>query len=110
MKKYQSLCIYGGILALAYYILPMAIADTGSAMFMMLGALPILTLVASYCYGVSKHHTWIFPFLVMGLFIPVIYIYLNSTAFVYIFIYGALSCIGYGVAQLFTKKNKKNYT
>lgn len=92
--------MYSVVIALAYYILPLAVVDTGSAMFMMLGALPMITILVSFCYGISKHHTWLFPFIVMLLFLPVVYIYLNSSALVYVIVYGVLSCIGYGAAQL----------
>lgn len=70
---------------LGYYLLPLLISDTGSGMFILLVILPLVVALNSSIYGYkSKKIDFIYNILVSILFIPVIFIYMNSSAWVYI--------------------------
>ncbi|MFQ9922254.1 MAG: hypothetical protein ACLRVU_02005 [Beduini sp.] len=77
-----------------FYILPMLIRDTGSAMFILLGAVPILCFANGLYYGVKENKAVMYSLLVGILFLPTIYLFYNSSAIVYTVIFALLSFAG----------------
>ncbi len=101
--------ISAGILVLAaFYLLPLLIVDTGSGMFILLLAVPILCLLAGIILGVLAGFKWYFPLVIGILFLPAVYLYFNSTTLVYIPIYAVIGCIGqllgWGIRHLTFRK------
>ncbi len=103
MKKY---IIYIAVLLLAYYVSPLIIKDTGSAMFVLLLLVPIVNFVLSFIYGVKCKFNIIYPLISGILFIPTIFIYYNSTATFYIVVYIVISLVGLLLGRIFYKKEK----
>ncbi|MGI6030780.1 MAG: hypothetical protein ACOX7F_04670 [Eubacteriales bacterium] len=85
------------VLAAALYVLPLLMQDTGSAMVLMLLAMPVTCLVCGGYLGWKRgFHLW-YGLAVMVLFLPTIWIYYNSSAWVYGPAYGLLTLLGSGV-------------
>ena len=68
--------------------------DTGSAMFILLFVIPVITFVSAIICGKKNSFDILYPLLVMVIFVPYVLIYMNESATIYIFIYGAISLMG----------------
>lgn len=105
MKKKMTLFIpYAVVLGLDFYIFPCLIKDTGSAMFMLLCVIPLIAFICSVVYGIRQGFDGVMPVAAVILFLPTIFIYYNTTAYVYVFIYGIITFVGNGIGRLFYKK------
>lgn len=94
MKEIKKWCIYLICPISCFYILPMLIRDTGSAMFILLGAVPVLCFANGLYYGVKENKAVMYSLLVGLLFLPTIYLFYNSSATVYMVIFALLSFVG----------------
>lgn len=95
---------------LAYYALPLFIQDTGSGMFVLLFAIPLICLICSVTYSFINSFNVYLIISFSLLFIPSIFIYYNESAWIYAPAYGVLSLlgslIGIGLKRLFIKRKK----
>ena len=98
MKKYIPYLIVN---ALAFYLVPLIITDTGSAMFVVLIFLPLVCFLSSIIYGVKHSFSILYPVLISLLFIPTIFIHCNSSASIYIVMYGLIALFGNLFGKLF---------
>lgn len=103
-KKIIPYVIYAVVLALAFYLLPLLIQDTGSAMFVLLLVAPALTFIASLIFGVRQGFSVILPLLVAVLFVPTLFIFYNESAWVYIIAYAVVALIGNAIGRIFYKQ------
>ena len=62
---------------LAFYLFPLLIRDTGSAMLMLLVAMPAACFACSLVYGLLYRAFWLFPVLAAVLFVPAIFLPLS---------------------------------
>lgn len=106
MKKYLHMWPYLLVNAISFYLLPMVIKDTGSAMFVMLIGLPVLCFVTSIVYGIKNSFSWIYSLTVSLLFAPTIFIFYNESATVYILAYGVIAVVGNFIGKMFYKQAK----
>ena len=97
MKKYIPYLIVN---ALAFYLAPIIITDTGSAMFIVLIFLPLVCFLSSIIYGTKHSFSILYPALISLLFIPTIFIHYNSSASIYVVIYGVIAVIGNLIGKL----------
>lgn len=79
---------------ICFYLLTLLMKDTGSAMFILLFAIPVITFVNAIMCGRKNSFDLLYPLLVMVIFVPYVLINMNESATIYIFIYGAISLIG----------------
>ena len=89
------------VVAAAFYLLPLLIRDTGSAMVVLLVALPVLCFFVAFAYGVKNRFHWVFPLLCGVLFVPSVFIFYNVSALPYALIYGVIALVGNLIAKLF---------
>lgn len=82
------------VLAAAYYLLPLLMVDTGSAMFILLLCLPAIVFINSFLFGRRHCFKWQMIVFAIILFIPTVFIYFNSAAAFYGVYYGAVSAAG----------------
>ena len=82
------------VVVLGFYLLPLMIVDTGSGFTVLLILLPMLCFICSFIYGAIHSFHILFVVFVAILFVPVIFIYLNSTAWVFVIIYGVIALFG----------------
>lgn len=105
-KRLLALLPYVIILAIAFYVLPLLIIDTGSAMFMLLLIIPLLTFICSVIFGVRQGFDFLLTIAVIILFAPTIFYY-NMSAWVYIIAYGVIAIVGNGIGRAFHKRKSK---
>ena len=103
MKKTREMSVYLIVIILAFYALPAFINDTGSGIFFLLILIPIICFLTSLIYGIRHSFNLIFLLLIMGLFIPTIFIFYNESAAVYVLIYGINAVIGNLLGSLIKK-------
>ena len=102
--KFLRMLPYCVIFALIFYLLPLIIRDTGSAMFVMLMLMPLLAFLTSAVYGLLCGFQPLLSLLCAILFLPTVWIHYNSSALVYTLIYGVVSLLGIGLGTLFHRK------
>ena len=102
MKNFKKMLPYLLIDAVAFYLSPKLMIDTGSAMFLLLLVIPLICLFTALIYTYKNNFSWAYPILVMVLFVPSVFIDYNDSAFIYTFIFGAISLIGSFVGKLFS--------
>lgn len=105
--KLKSMLPYLTINAIAFYLLPIVIKDTGSAMTVMLLGLPIICLVTAVIYGIKNAFNLIYAIIIALLFAPTILIFYNSSASVYIAGYGMIALIGNFIGKVFHKDSSQ---
>ncbi|MDD2207898.1 MAG: DUF2651 family protein [Bacilli bacterium] len=95
IKNLKEMLPYLLIIMVSYYLLPyLLIKDTGSGMSTLLFLLPMIISITSHIYGYkSKKFNFIFNILVGLLFLPVVFIYMNTSALIYVIIYSIISLI-----------------
>ena len=103
-KKLLVLLPYSIILAIAFYVLPLLIKDTGSGMFILLLVIPLLTLICAVIYGVRQGFDFLLPLTAVILFVPTIFIFYNASAWVYIIAYAVITLVGNGIGSIFPKR------
>lgn len=103
-KKMIPYVIYVLVLVLTFYLLPFLIQNTGSGMFVILFITPVLTFIASLVFGIRQGFTIILPLVVAVLFTPTLFIFYNSSAWVYIPAYTIITLIGNCIGRIFYKK------
>ena len=106
MKKLIGMIPYLAVIMLDFYLLPLLIRDTGSAMLMLLIVVPLICFVCSLVYGIKNSFCLAYAIAVAILFIPTILIFYNSTTWVYIFGYGAIALAGNAIGMVFIKERK----
>ena len=79
---------------ICFYLLTLLMKDTGSAMFILLFVIPVITFVNAIMCGKKNSFDILYPLLVMVIFVPYVLVYMNESATIYIFIYGAISLMG----------------
>ena len=98
-----------GILVLAaFYLLPMLIVDTGSGMIILLLAVPAFCFAAGVIFGLLAGFRWYFPVALGLLFLPAVYLFMNSSALVYVPIYAVIGAVGEGIGWLIRHLGRRN--
>lgn len=108
MKTKKNMFACWIILGLIYNLLPAFIRDTGSGMFLLLLVLPAATLSISVFYGLRQDSILLFPCISGFLFVPAVFLYMNTSALFYVLLYGAVSFAGYGIGKCMTILAGKN--
>lgn len=102
-KKILALIPYVATLIIIFYLLPLVVKNTGFAMLMMLIIMPLSTFACTVIYGVRQGFDFILPILAIVLFAPTIFIFYNSSAWIYIVIYAVIAFLGNGIGRIFYK-------
>ena len=109
-QSLKSMIPYGIIHLLLFYLLPVFIKDTGSAMGILLVGIPIGCLLTGIFYGCRHSFHLGYALVVMLLFYPSIYIFYNESAQIYTVIYGAIALLGdlAGCGLFYLTRKKEN--
>ena len=108
VNKLIKMMPYLIIIIAAFYLLPLLIQDTGAGMLILLVAIPFVCLVTSILYGAKQSFNVMFSIFVAILFIPSLFIFYNSSAWVYIIGYGVVSMIGNLIGMAISKSEHKS--
>ena len=92
------------VLLLDFYALPLLIRDTGSAMVLMLVGIPLVCFITAALYGAKNGFRVWFALIAAALFAPSIFVFYNSSAWVYMIGYGVIALLGNAVGSAFGKR------
>ena len=98
------------LLLLDFYLLPVRIRDTGSAILMLLCIIPTGCFLCSVLYGFRRGIGLYYPLLVAALFVPSLFLYYNISAWVYLVVYGILAFLGEALGSFLSAKRKEQQT
>lgn len=104
MENLKKNWIYYFIILIGFYLVPILIKDTGSGMTILLIVIPLITLITSLMYGLRNTFDYVYPLIVAILFIPTLFIYYNTSAWIYIIVYSVIAVIGELVGKMLQKK------
>lgn len=96
-QKAKQMLPYLIIITCLFYLVPLTIKDTGSAMQALLVVIPAGCFVTSLIYGIRHSFNGIFAVFVIVLFLPSIGIFYNFSAVFYCYIFGFLALLGNGL-------------
>lgn len=108
MDKVGKMLPYLLICAMAFYMLPLLGKDTGSFMLILLIAIPIICFIVSLFYGIKNGLNLIFVLIVGVIFIPTIFIYYNSSAWIYTIEYAIVALAGNMIGGFIVKRSKES--
>ena len=94
------------VLLLDFYLLPLFIRDTGNGMILLLVVIPVICFFTSVSYGIKSGFHFRFALIVAALFAPSIFIFYNTSAWVYMIGYGFIALTGNAIALFFRKSVK----
>ena len=106
MRVLKPMLPYLAIIVAGFYVLPLIMMNTGMAMLILLVALPILCIIYSYLYSLKNGFSILFPIIVALSFIPAVFIFYNESAFIYVFIYFAVTLAANLVGMIFYKRGQ----
>lgn len=101
IKKIVALLFYALLMSATYFLLPLFIRDTGSAMAILLIAAPAITLVGALVYGIFRGFDFFLPLISAVLFLPTVFMFYNSSAWGYTVFYALVALFGNGLGQVF---------
>lgn len=104
MDKFKKNLIFYILLIIDFYVIPWFIKDTGSAMIVMLGIIPMVCFVTSMMYGIRNGFDFWYVFIVAILFISSIFIFYNSSAWIYVVVYAGIALLGNFIALPLRKR------
>ena len=87
----------------AFYLFPIFIKDTGSAIFVLLALIPVTIFANMLVCGIRKGFKPLLSLAVGVLFLPSIFIFYNGSALIYSPVYFAIAIIGIGIGALMRK-------
>ena len=103
-RKFLSLTPYFLVLGADFYLLPLLMRDTGSAMVLMLCVMPAIAFTAAVAAGICRGFTALLPLGAVILFIPTVFIHYNRSAWGYAVAYGLIVLAGTGAGGLFYRR------
>ena len=104
MDKIKKNIVFYILLIIDFYVIPCFIKDTGSAMIIMLMIIPLICLVTSIFYGIRNGFDFLYILIVAIIFMPSIFMFYNSTAWVYIVGYTVIALLGNLIALPLRKR------
>ena len=88
------------LLFIDFYIIPRFIKDTGSAVIVMLMIIPLICLITSVFYGIRNGFDFWYILIAAIMFTPSIFMFYNSSAWVYVVGYAVIALLGNLIALL----------
>ena len=105
MDKLKKNMVFYLLLLIDFYIVPWFIKNTGSAMIVMLVIIPLICLITSVFYGIRNGFNFWYILIVAIMFAPSIFIFYNSSAWVYVVGYAVIALLGNLIALPLRKDN-----
>jgi hypothetical protein len=96
----KRLAPWGVITLLGYYLVPLLIRDTGSAMVVLLAAFPAMVLLCGLLEGAGRPFSPLYAAFAALAFIPAVFLYYNTSAWIYVPLYGLLALAGSVLGRL----------
>jgi len=107
MNTFKKMAPYVLLCAVAIYILPLFGQTTGGFMLILIVLIPFICFLTSLVYGLKQDWNFLYPIIVGLLFAPTVFLYYNSSAWVYIVGYSFLSFVGIYIGKSIKDNNRK---
>lgn len=104
MDRIKRNLIFYFVLGIAFYGIPWGIKDTGSGIVILLIIIPVICFLTSVMYGVTNGFNPWYALFAALIFTPSIFIFYNSTAWIYAIVYGVIAALGNLTALPFRKR------
>lgn len=104
MDKLKKNIVFYILLFIDFYVIPWFIKDTGSAMIVMLMIIPLICLITSIFYGIRNGFDFGYILIVAIIFTPSIFMFYNSSAWVYVVVYTVIALLGNLIALPLRKR------
>jgi len=98
LREHKTL-VYALACLLEFGLLPLLIHDTGSAIVLMLIVLPAVTILLAGLFGFFGGKCRYALLLPCAVFAATLFLFYNSTAWVYIFVHGVLGLVGWAIGR-----------
>jgi len=105
MDQLKKNILFYILLLIDFYVIPLFIKDTGSSMIIMLMIIPLIGFITSIFYGIRNGFDFWYILIAAIMFTPSIFIFYNSSAWVYVVGYAVIALLGNLIA-LPLRKNK----
>ena len=107
---------YLSVFVLAFYVVPLICIKitppySEGLIVILLTVLPAICFIVSLVYGILnkfKPFQLLFPIFVSILFIPAMFIFYNSSAWIYLFVYMVITFCGNGIGYIIAYFNKRS--
>ena len=99
-NKLTALLPYAIALAAEFYLLPLLMKDTGTSMLLMLCVMPLAAFITGAVYGLRRGFSLLLPLAALLLFLPTIFLFYNSSAWVYAPACALIALAGNGAGKL----------
>ena len=106
MDKLKKNIVFYILLFIDFYVIPSFIKNTGSAMIVMLMIIPLICLLTSVFYGIRNGFDFWYILIVAIMFTPSIFMFYNSSAWVYVVGYTVIALLGNLIALPLRKGRK----
>ena len=103
-QKLTALLPCALLLCADFYLLPLLIRDTGSAMLLLLAAMPLAAFLLAVHWGLRQGFCPLLSMAALALFLPSLPLFYNISAWVYGVFYALVVLAGTGVGRLFQGK------
>jgi len=107
MNTLKKMVPYVLLCTIAFYLLPLFGQTTGSFMLILLVLIPFICFLTSLVYGLKHDWNLLYPILIGLLFAPTVFLYYNSSAWVYCLGYSFLSLVGIYIGKSIKDNNSK---
>lgn len=104
MARLKKNIIFYIVLFIDFYVIPRFIKDTGSAVIVMLMIIPLICLITSVFYGIRNGFDFWYILIAAIMFTPSIFMFYNSSAWVYVVGYAVIALLGNLIALPLRKK------
>ena len=104
MARLKKNIIFYILLFIDLYVIPRFIKDTGSAVIVMLMIIPLICLITSVFYGIKNGFDFWYILIAAIMFTPSIFMFYNSSAWIYVIGYAVIALLGNLIALPLRKK------
>lgn len=104
VDKLKQNIIFYLLLIVDFYLIPLIIQDTGSAMVTLLVIIPLICLIVSIFYGIKNGFDIWYVLIVAILFVPSLFVFYDLSAWVYTIAYALVALVGNLIALPFRKR------
>lgn len=105
MERLRKILPYVLSIALIFYGSWFLIRSTSAFIVLVFIAMPILCFLTSVLYGYKHGFQWLYPLLVVLVFLPIV-IFETESFITLLCIYGCITAVGTGLGSLFYQKKE----
>jgi Ca2+/Na+ antiporter len=107
MNSLKKMAPYLLVSAIAFNIIPLFGQSTGIYMMILLVVLPFICFITALVYGLKQGWNLLYPIMIGILFAPTVFLFYNSSAWIYCFGYSFLALVGVYLGKSIKENNSR---